>query len=145
MRPTDWKWDFSLDLSGRNEFGQVHLRPRDMLKLGLLIQQRGEWSGRRMLPAWWVEAAVARQTQVDDSDYGLGIWHRFYRVTTATGERRVDTVMLSGNGGQKVYLVPSLDLVVVFTGGSFNAESPVNAMMTQILLPAMLSTRATLP
>jgi hypothetical protein len=53
--------------------------------------------------------------------------------------------MLSGNGGQKVYLVPSLDLVVVFTGGSFNAESPVNAMMTEILLPAMLSTRAPPP
>ena len=53
--------------------------------------------------------------------------------------------MLSGNGGQKVYLVPSLDLVAVFTGGSFNAESPVNAMMTQILLPALLSTRATPP
>ena len=34
--------------------------------------------------------------------------------------------MLSGNGGQKVYLVPSLDLIVVFTGGAFNVESPVN-------------------
>ncbi len=82
---------------------------------------------------------------MDDSDYGLGIWHRWYGVKTATSERRVDTVMLSGNGGQKVYLVPSLDLVVVFTGGSFNAESPVNAMMTEILLPAVLSTRATPP
>jgi CubicO group peptidase (beta-lactamase class C family) len=145
LRSTEWKWNFNLDRSGRNEFGQVHLRPRDMLKLGLLIQQRGEWSGRRILPASWVEAAVARQTQVNDSGYGLGIWHRWYGVKTAAGERRVDTVMLSGNGGQKVYLVPSLDLVVVFTGGSFNAESPVNAMMTQILLPALLSTGATPP
>ena len=46
--------------------------------------------------------------------------------------------MLSGNGGQKVDLVPSLDLIAVFTRGSFNAESPVNAMMTEILLPAFL-------
>ena len=82
MRPTERKWNFNLDRSGRNEFGQVHLRPRDMLKLGLLIQQRGEWSGRRILSASWVEAAVARQTQVDDSDYGLGIWHRWYGVKT---------------------------------------------------------------
>ena len=146
LRPTEWKWDFSLDLSGRNEFGQVHLRPRDMLKLGLLIQQRGEWSGRRILSASWVDAAVARQTQVTDSGYGLGIWHRWYGVKMGTGdERRVETVMLSGNGGQKVYLIPSLDLVVAFTGGSFNEESPVNAMMTQILLPALLSTSATPP
>ena len=145
MRPTERKWSFNLDLSGRNEFGQIHLRPRDMLKLGLLIQQRGEWSGRGILSASWVDDAVARQTRVDDSDYGLGIWHRWYGVKTATGERRVDTVMLSGNGGQKVYLVPSLDLIAVFTGGSFNAESPVNAMMTEILLPALLSTGVASP
>jgi CubicO group peptidase (beta-lactamase class C family) len=145
MRRTEWKWSFTLDRSGRNAFGQVHLRPRDMLKLGILIQQRGEWSGRRILPASWVEAAVARQTRVDDSDYGLGIWHRWYGVKTTTGESRVDTVMLSGNGGQKVYLVPSLDLVAVFTGGSFNAESPVNAMMAQILLPALLAARPSGP
>ena len=46
--------------------------------------------------------------------------------------------MLSGNGGQKVYLVPSLDLIVVFTGGAFNVESPVNDMMSRVLLPAMI-------
>ncbi len=49
--------------------------------------------------------------------------------------------MLSGNGGQKVYLVPSLDLIVVFTGGAFNAESPANEMMAGELLPSMMETR----
>jgi hypothetical protein len=47
--------------------------------------------------------------------------------------------MLSGNGGQKVYLVPALDLIAVFTGGSFNVESPVNEMMARVLLPALAS------
>jgi hypothetical protein len=59
-------------------------------------------------------------------------------VRTASGDRRVDTLMLSGNGGQKVYLVPSLDLVVVFTGGAFNVESPVNEIMARVLPPALL-------
>ena len=138
IRVADWGWNFPLDRSQRGEFGQVYLRPRDMLKLGMLIQQRGEWEGRRVVSAPWVDAAVARQSRVDDSDYGLGIWHRWYRVQTPAGERRVDTIMLSGNGGQKVYLVPSLDLIAVFTGGAFNVESPVNTMMAQVLLPALL-------
>jgi CubicO group peptidase (beta-lactamase class C family) len=81
---------------------------------------------------------VAKQSRVDDSDYGLGIWHRWYAVPTANGTQRVKTIMLSGNGGQKVYVVPSLDLVVVFTGGSFNVESPVNTVMARVLLPALL-------
>jgi hypothetical protein len=47
--------------------------------------------------------------------------------------------MLSGNGGQKVFLVPELDLIAVFTGGAFNVESPTNEMMVRVLLPALLA------
>jgi CubicO group peptidase (beta-lactamase class C family) len=138
IEPADWKWYFTLDRSGRHEFGQIYLRPRDMLKLGILIRQRGEWEDRRIVSASWIDAAVARQSRIDDSDYGLGIWHRWYNVKTPAGDRRVDTIMLSGNGGQKVYLVPSLDLIVVTTGVAFNVESPVNEMMAGVLLPAMM-------
>lgn len=133
-----WHWPFELDNRHRNEFGQIYLRPRDMLKLGVLIKQRGQWNGLRVISAEWIDAMTARQSLVDDSDYGLGVWHRWYRVTTPSGPQRVDTLMLSGNGGQKVYIVPSLDLVAVFTGGAFNQESPVNTMMADVLLPALL-------
>jgi CubicO group peptidase (beta-lactamase class C family) len=138
VRRQDWKWNFILDRSQRDEFGQIYLRPRDLLKVGVLIQQRGIWQGRRILSASWIEQATATQSHVDDSEYGLGIWHRWYGVKTKDGDRRVDTIMLSGNGGQKVYLVPSLDLVVVFTGGAFNVESPVNEIMARVLLPALV-------
>jgi CubicO group peptidase (beta-lactamase class C family) len=138
ISPDQWRWTFVLDRSQRNEFGQIYLRPRDMLKLGLLIQQRGAWQGRRVISESWIDAAVAKRSRVDDSDYGLGIWHRWYGVPTANGTQRVETIMLSGNGGQKVYVVPSLDLVVVFTGGAFNVRSPVNTLMARVLLPALL-------
>lgn len=138
IRRDDWKWDFALDRSQRNQFGQIYLRPRDMLKLGLLIERRGEWEGRRVVSASWVDAATARQTRVEDSDYGLGIWHRWFRVQTPAGDRRVDTVMLSGNGGQKVFLVPSVDLIVAATGVAFFVDSPVNRMLADVLLPALL-------
>lgn len=108
-----------------------------MLKLGILIQNRGEWKGRRVVSASWIDSAVAHQSRVDDSDYGLGIWHRWYGVQTVSGYRRVDTIMLSGNGGQKVYVVPSLDLIVVSTGNAFFVESPLNRMLAEVLLPAL--------
>lgn len=138
VRRSDWMWNFKLDRSQRNEFGQIYLRPRDMLKLGMLVQQRGQWRGQRVLSAAWIDKSLARQSKVDGSEYGLGIWHRWYSVRTSSGERRVDTIMFSGNGGQKVFIVPSLDLVAVFTGGAFNVESPVNEMMAGVLLPAMI-------
>jgi CubicO group peptidase (beta-lactamase class C family) len=143
IRRADWKWSFTLDRSQRNEFAQVYLRPRDMLKLGILIQDRGEWKGNRIVSASWIDAAVARQSRVDESDYGLGIWHRWYGVRTSAGVRRVDTIMLTGNGGQKVCLVPSLDLIVVSTGSAFFVDSPVNEMMARVLLPALMETTST--
>jgi CubicO group peptidase (beta-lactamase class C family) len=142
MKRSDWKWNFTLDRSQRNEFGQVYLRPRDMLKLGILIQQRGEWQNRRVVSAAWIDAAVARQSRIEDTDYGLGIWHRWYNVQTRAGEQRVDTIMLSGNGGQKVFVVPSLELIVVSTGSAYFVEAPVNEMMAQVLLPALLKDSA---
>jgi CubicO group peptidase (beta-lactamase class C family) len=133
-----WQWPFELDNRHRNEFGQVYLRSRDMLKLGLLIKGHGQWNGHRVVSAAWIDAMTASQSHVDDSDYGLGLWHRWYRVMTPSGPQRVDTLMLSGNGGQKVYIVPALDLIAVFTGGAFNQDSPVNTMMADVLLPALL-------
>lgn len=63
-----WRWNFTLDRSQRNEFGQIYLRPRDMLKLGL-IKQRGQWQDHRIVPAAWTDAMTVRQSHVDDSDY----------------------------------------------------------------------------
>jgi CubicO group peptidase (beta-lactamase class C family) len=134
-----WSWNFTLDRSQRNQFGQVHLTPRAMLKLGILIRDRGLWQGRRVISASWIDAAISRRSRVDDSDYGLGIWHRWFEVATANGPHRIDTLMLSGNGGQKVYLVPSLDLIVVSTGSAYFVDSPLNRMMVQHILPALMS------
>ena len=47
----------------------------------------------------------------------------------------------SGNGGQKIYIIPSLDAVVVMTGGNYNTNSPPTAIMRSELLPALLGQR----
>jgi CubicO group peptidase (beta-lactamase class C family) len=136
----DWKWNFTLDRSQRNEWGQIHLRPRDMLRLGMLIRDGGKWSNHQVISRSWIEAATSMQSRIDDDDYGLGIWHRWYGIPTAQGQRRIDTIMLSGNGGQKVQIVPSLDLIVVSTGAAFFVNSPINDMLARVLLPTLMST-----
>jgi CubicO group peptidase (beta-lactamase class C family) len=140
IRPEDVRWNFTLAAENAGTFAQLNLRPRDMLKFGILFQQEGRWDGRQVIPAEWVRRSTAVHSQVGDQGYGYYWWHQWLSVPTAAGERRVDMVVATGNGGQKIYLVPSLDLVAVFTGGAFNADNtPPNAVMRNVLLPALLA------
>jgi hypothetical protein len=59
-------------------------------------------------------------------------------TSSPTGPRRVDMIVATGNGGQKIYLVPSLDLIVVLTGGNYNTQSPAMAILAKDLLPSLL-------
>lgn len=142
IRPDDVRWNFTLAAENARTIAQLYLRPRDMLKFGILFRQEGRWGGRQVIPAEWVRRSTARHTQIDDLGYGYLWWHQWLAVPTEDGTRRVDMVVATGNGGQKIFLVPSLDLVAVFTGGAYNAEdTPPNAVITGVLLPALLRAR----
>lgn len=142
IRAEDVRWNFALSAGNAGTFAQLHLRPRDMLKLGILFQQQGRWGGRQVVPAEWVRRSTARHTEIGDLGYGYYWWLQWLAVPTPAGTRRVDVVAATGNGGQKIFLVPSLDVVAVFTGGAYNAQdTPPNAVMIEVLLPALLAAR----
>jgi len=138
IRAADVRWNYTLDASNAATFAQLYLRPRDMLKLGLLFHQQGKWDGRQVISREWVERSTARWSTVGDQEYGYFWWHQWVDAATPDGPHRVDMVVATGNGGQKIYLVPSLDLVVVLTGGSYNVSSPATAIMAREILPALL-------
>ena len=146
VAPGTWRWDYTLTSANRG-FAQLHLRPRDMLKLGLLYASGGRWRGREVLPAAWVTASLAPQTQLEHAGYGYYWWRPWLRVVPlgaggTEGETRVAFNAAQGNGGQKIYIVPQYDLVAVFTGGAYNADgAPPNAIMATVILPRLAAAR----
>ena len=137
---TAWSWNYDLTNADK-EYSQIHLRPRDMLKLGILFADAGRWHGHQILSASWARTSTAEHSHVDNTSYGYFWWRRWLNVETPTGSQHVDVVAAQGNGGQKIYLVPQYDLVAVFTAGGYNAEStPPNAIMATIILPRLIKT-----
>jgi len=135
---SDWRWNYDLTDADK-EFSQIHLRPRDMLKLGILFVDGGRWRGRQIISEAWVRASLAEHSHVDNVSYGYFWWRPWLDVETSTGSRHVDVVAAQGNGGQKIYLVPQYDLVAVFTGGGYNADwTPPNTIMAKIILPRVM-------
>jgi CubicO group peptidase (beta-lactamase class C family) len=135
----DWVWNYDLTNADK-EYSQIHLRPRDMLKIGILLAHGGRWHGLQVISTSWVRASLAEQSHVDNVSYGYFWWRPWLNVETPGGSEHVDVVAAQGNGGQKIYLVPRYDLVAVFTAGGYNAEStPPNTIMAKIVLPALMA------
>jgi CubicO group peptidase (beta-lactamase class C family) len=137
----DWRWNYDLTNADK-EYSQIYLRPRDMLKLGILFADGGRWHGRQVVSNAWTRASLAEQSHIDNVSYGYFWWRPWLNVETPSGSQHVDVIAAEGNGGQKIYLVPKYDLVAVFTAGGYNAEStPPNTIMAKIILPALMAAR----
>lgn len=131
---TNFRWNFRPDPSSFDDACQLHLRPRDMAKLGLLYMNEGQWHGKQVLPRDWVKASLAKHSVVRGTDYGYLWWRQWLNVNGS----RVDGLAAKGNGGQRIYLWLSLDLVVVITGGNYNAQSPSDELQIRYVLPAAM-------
>jgi len=113
-------WQWATDVHGRPmAFNGLRLRPRDLLKIGRLVQDGGRWHGRAIVPAAWIDAAWApgRATGVADFRY-RGQW--WAGDVDLHGER-IAWHAGFGNGGQRLFVIPSLDVVIVTNAGAYDA------------------------
>ncbi len=89
---------------------EMHLTPRDMVRFGQLYLNGGRApDGTQVVPRAWIESSWIPRTQsrFNDNRYGYGWW-----IRQAAGH----TVYFAwGYGGQYVFVVPTLDLVIVTT------------------------------
>lgn len=123
---TRFKWNFKPDKTQQDEFGQLYLRPRDMAKIGLLILNKGKWKGKQLLPETFVQQAVTKQSVVEDIDYGYTWW--LEKLKDIPG------IAAKGNGGQRIFIWPGLNMVAVITAGNYNTQSPANKLLIECVL-----------
>lgn len=82
--------------------------PRELAKFGLLYLHNGRWNGTQLVPAAWVEASMTNQVDAGAPySYGYDFWLR-----DIAGHH---VAMAWGSGGQMIYIIKDLDLVVVMT------------------------------
>lgn len=116
---TQWEW--MNDVRGRPlAFSGLRLRPIDLARIGQLVLQHGQWNGRQLVPAAWIEDAIRPHIDTGDGrQYG---YHWWLGKVDAAG-RRHQWAGAFGNGGQRLYVVPSLDLAVVITAGAYDSNT----------------------
>lgn len=115
----------------------LRLRPRDMLKFGLLYFNGGKWNGKQVIPANWIEESLRSHIQRDSAGGGYG-----YQFWTWSGEifkRPVQIAAAIGNGDQNIIIDKKNGLLIVVTAGNYDisVEKDVNAMLVDYIYPAL--------
>jgi CubicO group peptidase (beta-lactamase class C family) len=120
--------------------GGLGLRSRDLLKLGELYRMGGLWNGHRIISEAWVKASVSPHAQIDETfDYGYLWWLRSFQ---APGGRAHPAWLMNGTGGNKVIVLPDLEMVVVITTTNYRlktAHELSEKLLTDYVLAAVES------
>lgn len=133
---TQVKWQMQ-PLGSAMTGGGLGLRTQDLWKLGQLYLNGGKWEGKQVLPQAWVERSIKPHAQAREGvDYGYLWWLQPFSV----GDKTVATYAMSGMGGNKVYVLPEWDTVVVITTTNFRVPGPhplTEKLLTTLILPAL--------
>lgn len=97
------------------------LRPRDLAKIGQLVLNRGTWNGKRIVSAAWIDTMTARHSPpgwlFNGGETGYG--YLWWRGRKTIAGRDTDWVGGLGWGGQELFVLPRLDMVVAVTAGIY--------------------------
>ncbi|SNR46968.1 CubicO group peptidase, beta-lactamase class C family [Maribacter sedimenticola] len=103
---------------------------RDWAKFGLLYLHNGNWNGDQLFSKEWVDY-ITTPTQNSDGKYGGHFWLNAGGIFP-----NIPTNVYSANGfqGQRVFIIPSKDMVVVRTGLEEQTDEQYNTLLSEILL-----------
>lgn len=117
----------------------VALKPSDMLKIGQMLLDGGEYEGQQIISIEWIIDSFGTYTYSNYNPYGYGYqwWNK------ETGD--YTTLFAWGHGGQYIMMIPELDAVVVMTS-SVTSESrrrtykrPVFVLLEDHIIPFLES------
>jgi CubicO group peptidase (beta-lactamase class C family) len=114
------------------------MTPRDLARIGQLVLNNGAVGHRQVLPARWLAECLTPRVSVDEQRrYGYQ-WYIGDFEYASRGKPRLDRwIGCFGNGGQRLFVMPDLDLVVAVIAGNYGARDqwmpPIRVMREAVL------------
>ncbi|MBL7762007.1 MAG: serine hydrolase, partial [Chitinophagaceae bacterium] len=93
---------------------------RDYARFGLLYLNDGVWNGERILPEGWVKQTTTPAVANNEKEYGFQFW--LNGISAENPQQHIypnvhaDMFYADGYNGQRIYIIPSRQLVVVRLG-----------------------------
>lgn len=128
--------------------GSFYIRPRDMLKIGQLVKDKGIYKHKQVISKKWITESTRCNILIPDFSFmkssksKIGFpqsayyGYYWYRETVKTNDIEENLLFASGNGGQYIFIIERLNLTIVFTQGnygSFKAKQAFEILVKFIL------------
>jgi CubicO group peptidase (beta-lactamase class C family) len=117
---TDFYWP--TDTTGYTRgWGDLSLHPHDAAKIGFLFLHQGQWEGPQVVSQEWVQTATDAHISTgrdEDEYYGYGWW-------VERPDNGLNVFRADGRNGQRIYVIPSMNMVIVTTGGGFELDDVI--------------------
>lgn len=122
--------------------GGLKLTPRDMVKIGAMMLNKGVWKGNRIISENWVAQCIApyrgnRNIKIPGEDLGkVGYGYTWWTKNFKYKGKPITWYSALGWGGQKISVLPQLDMVLVFTGANYTGNVHNFEILERFILPA---------
>lgn len=130
--------------------GDQYLTPRGMIKFGATYLSRGVWNGQQVIPSGWVDKSATpyeetswhnsflRSMPPGDHTWGRrGYSYTWWTHEYSNSGTGFPAYFALGFGGQKIYVFPEQDAVVVFTAANYGTTDTTIEILTDYVIPAM--------
>lgn len=121
----------------------LYLKTEDLAKMGQLLLQKGEWNGKQIIPADWVEEMSKKQVEsvnpgtrmeqaaergmtVETSDWMQGYGYQMWRC-------RPGCFRADGANGQYIIVIPEKNAVIAITSNVQDLQKELNLVWDNIL------------
>jgi len=123
--------------------GGLKLTPREMVKIGAMMLNKGVYGGKRIISEEWVEKCLYPYRQninikVPGEDIGkVGYSYNWWTKTSTSRKKEADLFFALGWGGQKIIVVPDLEMIVVFTGANYTSKVHQFEILERFIMPSI--------
>jgi CubicO group peptidase (beta-lactamase class C family) len=105
--------------------GNLSLRTQDLAAIGQMYLDHGVFHGHRVVNSDWIETSWSKLVPILDKTkdpYADFYGYMWYFRDEPTGEKATPVHFASGNGGNKIYVVPSRHLVIAITSSAYSTN-----------------------
>jgi CubicO group peptidase (beta-lactamase class C family) len=141
---TDWQWETGPAGITNTGWG-LRLHPVDMAMFGYLYLKNGQLNGKQIISKKWVQGSTAKKVlnikmprRRGLEDYGYH-WWRFADADVRENLKTNDIFFAKGAGGQFIFVVPHLEMVVVITAENWRNMALEYGILFDYILPAVNS------